>query len=239
MKMIGRKLHTYYAGLLLGVTFMLMFPFFMLFSLRKSWNKYAYQLTHFWAKVYFPLALFKLEIEKDVSIPEGPKIFCANHFSYLDVATFPLINDEACFIGKSSIKKVPIFGLFFTRLHISVNRRSARDRARALQMYKEKIDQGRSLFIFPEGGIKTVTPPQQAHYKDGAFVTAKELGIPIVPVTIATNWIVLPDDGKFLLRSRKIEIKVHEPIILNGKENMVELRENVRQVIQKELDKTN
>lgn len=236
--MLVKRLHTIYSSALLGVTFMMMFPFFMLFSIRTSWNKYAYQLTHMWAKVYFPLALFKVEVDNAYELPKGPKIFCANHFSYLDVATMPLINDEACFIGKSSIKKVPIFGLFFSRLHISVNRTSTRDRARALKLYKQSIGQGKSLFIFPEGGIKSVTPPLQARYKDGAFVTAIELGVPIIPVTIATNWIVLPDVGKFLVQSRGIRLKVHEPITNTDGMEMPELREKVRQIIQDELDKS-
>lgn len=237
INMLRQKLHTIYAVTLLGITFLMMFPFFMLFSIRTSWNKYAYRLTHIWAIIYFPVALFKVKVEFEQNLPKGPKIFCANHFSFLDVATMPLVNNEACFIGKSSIKKIPIFGLFFSRLHISVNRSSTRDRAKAMRMYKENIANGKSLFVFPEGGIKTVTPPEQAHYKDGAFVTALEFGVPIVPVTIATNWIVLPDDGKFLIRSRTIRIKVHKPIHMNEGIVMKELRDNVRDIIQTELDK--
>lgn len=235
-----RRLHTIYAFTLMGVTFLLMFPFFMLFSINIDWHKYAYKLTNLWAKVYFPLALFKVSLDFRDELPDSPMIFCANHFSYLDVATMPLVSDNACFVGKSSIKKVPIFGLFFKLLHISVDRGSIRDRAKALQRNLEAIHQGKSLFIFPEGGIKSVTPPTQVHYKDGAFITAINTAVPIVPVTIATNWIVLPDDGKFLLRSRMINVIVHPPIKTEGmtSADLADLKQEVFDIIQSDLDHT-
>jgi 1-acyl-sn-glycerol-3-phosphate acyltransferase len=217
-----------------------MFPFFMLFSIKTDWHKYAYKLTNLWAKGFFPLALFKVSLEVSEEKSNGPVVFCANHFSYLDVATMPMVSDNACFVGKSSIKKVPIFGLFFKLLHISVDRGSIRDRARALQRNHEAIQQGKSLFIFPEGGIRSVTPPTQMHYKDGAFIIAINTGVPIVPVTIATNWIVLPDDGKFLLRSRLINMIVHPPIETEGmmSADLADLKQQVFDIIQSDLEHT-
>ena len=210
----------------------------MLFSLRDDWHKYAYRLTHAWSKVYFPMAFFKVELSFEEALGQGPMVFCANHFSYLDVATMPMVSSEACFVGKSSIKNVPIFGLFFKLLHISVDRGSVRDRARALQQNMEAVQEGKSLFIFPEGGIKSVTPPHQMHYKDGAFITAINTGVPIVPVTIATNWLVFPDDGKFLLRSRLIKMIVHKPISTQNKnaDDIAELKKNVFDIIQNDLN---
>lgn len=239
--MFFKRLHTYYAFTLLVITFLLMFPFFVLFGSKLKWHKYAYRLTHFWAKHYFALALFKVEIERRGNKPAGPVVFCANHFSYLDVATMPLVDGNACFVGKSSIQKVPLFGYFFKILHISVDRNSVRDRAKALNQHREFVRLGKSLFIFPEGGIKTVTPPNQVHYKDGAFITAIEMQVPLVPVTIATNWIVLPDDGKFLIRSRKLKLIVHEPIATdNGQAQEVrELKSKVFGIIENELKAQN
>jgi 1-acyl-sn-glycerol-3-phosphate acyltransferase len=187
--------------------------------------------------VYFPLALFNVEIERRGTRPEGPVVFCANHFSYLDVATMPLIDGNACFVGKSSIQKIPLFGYYFKILHISVNRHSLRDRAKALLQNRKFVEQGKSLFIFPEGGIKTVTPPHQVHYKDGAFITAIDMQVPVVPVTIASNWIALPDDGKFLIRNRNLKIIVHEPIsTANGQFKQVsDLKKQVFDIIENEL----
>ena len=239
--MLLKRLHTIYALTLLGITFLAMFPFFVVFGTRVKWHKYAYQLTNMWSKVFFSMALFKVEIEKHGQLSEGPFVFCANHFSYLDVPLLPYVWNNACFVGKSSIQSVPIFGYFFKTLHISVDRNSIRDRARALKRNRESINNGTSLFIFPEGGIKSVTPPSQAHYKDGAFVTAIDMQVPIVPVTIAWNWIALPDDGKFIVKSRRLKLIIHEPIVTENmsSENVAQLKERVYETIDNELIKQN
>ena len=239
--MLLKRLHTIYASTLLGITFLAMFPFFVIFGARLKWHKYAYQLTNMWSKVFFRLALFKVEIEKYGQLSEGPFVFCANHFSYLDIALMPYVWNNACFVGKSSIQDIPIFGYFFKTLHISVDRNSIRDRARALKRNRESIKNGTSLFIFPEGGIKSVTPPSQVHYKDGAFVTAIDMQVPVVPVTIAWNWIALPDNGKFIFQSRNLKIIIHEPIVTEhmSSKNVAELKGQVFETIENELIKQN
>ena len=235
--MFFKKLHTLYAFTLLVSSFLAIFPFFVLFGLKLKWHKYAYQLTHRWSHLYFSLALFKTEIDRRTKLPEGPFIFCANHFSYLDVALMPMVSNNACFVGKSSVQNIPVFGYFFKTLHISVDRKSLRDRAKALKQNREFIRSGKSLFIFPEGGIKTVTPPHQMHYKDGAFSTAIDMQVPVVPVTIAWNWIALPDDGKFIIRNRNLKLIIHEPINTRHMTNksVGELKSLVFNTIEEEL----
>ena len=235
--MILKQLHTAYAFILLLISFFVMFPFLVLFGIKLNWHKYAYRLTHLWARVYFPLALFKVEIDRKEKLPEGPYIYCANHFSYLDVPMMPFVSNNGCFVGKSSIQNIPMFGYFFKTLHISVDRKSIRDRAKALKQNRESILNGKSLFIFPEGGIKSVTPPQQVHYKDGAFTTAIDMQVPLVPVTIAWNWIALPDDGKFVIRKRHLKIIIHKPIYTRDMTNkdVGNLKSLVFNTIQEEL----
>ena len=48
-------------------------------------------------------------------------------------------------------------------------------------------------------------------FKDGAFRAAIEKQIPIVPVTIPYNWIILPPD-QFLLHWKTMKVIFHEPI---------------------------
>jgi 1-acyl-sn-glycerol-3-phosphate acyltransferase len=141
-----------------------------------------------------------------------PCIYVANHFSYADIASMPIIAKDACFVGKESIKKVPLFGYYFSSLHITVDRANVRDRAKVLEKIQETIEMGKSLIIFPEGGIRSTNFPYQVKYKDGAFRTAIKLGVPIVPISLTNNWRLFPDDGKFLLQDNKIRIVIHEEI---------------------------
>jgi len=78
-----------------------------------------------------------------------------------------------------------------------------------------------------------------ARFKDGPFRIAIEKQIPVVPVTIPYNWIILPDDGKFLLnkRERKVKIIFHEPIETKGLKmsDMEDLKQKTFEIIDSEL----
>jgi 1-acyl-sn-glycerol-3-phosphate acyltransferase len=170
----------------------------------------------------------------------GPVIYCANHFSTLDIPSMTLLPKQACFVGKQSITKLPLFGYMFKTLHITVNRNSFKDRGRVYQKYKEAINTGKSLFIFPEGGISSTNIPKQSNYKEGAFKAAIELNVPIIPVTIPTNWKVLPD-GDWLLKGNRIKLIVHNPIDTThmALEDVSTLKEEVRNLIQDTIDEQN
>jgi 1-acyl-sn-glycerol-3-phosphate acyltransferase len=139
-------------------------------------------------------------------------IFAANHFSYLDIAMMGFIPGDVVYIGKSSIRKVPLFGYYFKKLHIAVNRSSIKSRSEVLVRAKNAISKGSSIVIFPEGGITTGMPPHMNKFKDGAFSLAIDKQIPLIPVTLSFNHLILPDDGRFLLNFKKGKIVIHPPI---------------------------
>lgn len=228
-----RWIHTIYAMILFGITFIIVFPIFLICAQNKHWHKFAYKVTYIWAWVYFFLVGIKVTIENQNETKwTKPCVYVANHFSYTDIASIPLIASDACFVGKQSITKAPLFGYYFRKLHITVNRSSIRDRAKVLENSGEALEDGKSLVIFPEGGIRSDNPPQQAPYKDGAFRIAINRGVPIVPITLAKNWKMFPDDGKFLLRGKSITIVIHKVI------DTKDLNENDVPVIKKDVFKT-
>jgi 1-acyl-sn-glycerol-3-phosphate acyltransferase len=239
---IFRRIYTIYASVVFTITFLIAFPFFFIFAQNKKWHKSAYLLTHFWGRVFLVLTGIKLHIDnRNTNDWSEPCVYVANHFSYADIASIPMLTRSACFVGKQSIQKVPLFGYYFRSLHISLNRESARDRAHVLKRGMDALEDGKSLIIFPEGGIRTKNPPQQVPYKDGAFIMALRKGVPVVPITLPTNHKLLPDDGKLLLRSNKVNIVVHEAIDCSGMDesNLKELKEQVYDTIQNELNNWN
>ena len=233
-----RWLQTIYTVIVFTISFIVIFPLFVLLAQKDSWHRYAYKMTHLWAIFFFPIVGIRVKIEdnNEDKIPK-PCIYVANHFSFTDIAAFPRIANDACFVGKQSIEKAPLFGYFFTSLHITVNRESLRDRAKVIEKNIEALGQGKSLFIFPEGGIRSTNPPHQVNYKDGAFRTAISTGVPIVPVTFPFNWQLFPDDGKFLFRSNYLNIVVHKAIETSNltESDIPMLRDMTHDLIQKEL----
>jgi 1-acyl-sn-glycerol-3-phosphate acyltransferase len=144
------------------------------------------------------------------------------------------------FVGKHELGNVPLFGYMFRNLHISVDRSSLRDRHNAWVRSKEAIDQGKSLVIFPEGGIVTREPPNMGRFKEGAFKVAIEKQIPIVPVTIPYNWIALFDEN-FILKRRSLGLVYHKPIETSGMslEDVGRLKEKTYTVIDLSLKELN
>ena len=93
----------------------------------------------------------------------------------------------------------------------------------------------------PEGGILTKNPPQMVTFKEGAFRISVNEQIPIVPVTIPYNHILLPDEKSLLMHSGVIYMKVHKPIWPGGTDDeaVKKIKQQCRAVIEEELKKYN
>ncbi len=173
-------------------------------------------LNRWWAHVVFTLSGLPYSVECRAELdPKKQYIFCPNHFSYLDIPTMGLNPHNAIFVGKHDMGKIPLFGYMYRKLHITVDRDKLMSRYSSYKKSQQAIDEGKSLMIFPEGGIISRLLPQMARFKDGAFKLAIEKQIAIVPVTIATNWIVLPDEVK-AMTWHPIKLIFHEPIQTNA-----------------------
>jgi 1-acyl-sn-glycerol-3-phosphate acyltransferase len=125
----------------------------------------------------------------------------------------------------------------FKNLHIAVNRASLKSRGESILRTRDVLSQGSSVVFFPEGGISSLQPPQMARFKDGAFKVAVDKQIPIIPITLSYNHLILPDDGKFLLRYKSAKVVIHPPIPVEGlgHKSVPELKDRSFSIIQEQL----
>ncbi|EOZ95719.1 1-acyl-sn-glycerol-3-phosphate acyltransferase [Indibacter alkaliphilus LW1] len=239
---ILRGLYTLYAGILFLLTFLLLFPVFVSCIWIPGWEPYGRKVNQFWAKIYFTLIFMPIKIEGKENIKKGQAyIFAANHFSYLDIAMMGFIPGDVVYIGKSSIRKVPLFGYYFRKLHIAVDRNSLKSRGEVLIRAKKHISKGSSIVIFPEGGITSTQPPTMSKFKDGAFSLAEDKQIPVIPVTLSYNHLILPDDGRLLMNFKSGKIVIHPALSTAGmnSKNIPELKQKCFRTIQEQLIKDN
>jgi 1-acyl-sn-glycerol-3-phosphate acyltransferase len=193
-------------------------------------------------KVWAHIVFWSCGLKTDVRYRFKPNstdsyVYCANHSSYLDIPTLCYsLPGYFVLIGKASLAKVPLFGYMFKNLYIPVDRKSPKSRYEAMKRSMETIDKGRSLAVFPEGTIPRETP-QLHQFKDGAFRTAIEKQVPIVPVVIVNNWKILPDDGKFIPRLHPMITVVCEPILTVGMtmDDVKPLMQKTHDIIRHEL----
>ena len=239
MKHFLKKVHLYYCLLLFVISFFLVFPFFLVPILFKKQFRLVGIINRTWGHVLFPLVFLPYKIEKLGKMDSKKQyIFCPNHFSYLDIPVMALNPYNAIFVGKDEMERIPLFGFMYRNLHITVNREKLKSRYDTYVKSGDALEQGKSLTIFPEGGIVSKEFPRMARFKDGAFRLALEKQIPIVPVTIATNWIILPE-GLTSLNRKTIRLVFHEPIEPDTTRWTVQtLKDEVYRIIDTELRKT-
>ena len=160
----------------------------------------------------------------------------ANHTSMLDIMLMLLVSKNPfVFVGKKELVKIPVFGFFYKRVCIMVDREDVKSRTGVYRRAQRRLDQGLSICIFPEGGV-----PDEAVvldvFKDGAFKMAIAHNIPVVPITFYDN----KQRFSFTFLSGgpgKMRAKVHRffQTGILGEEDKTTLREEVRQVILNEL----
>ncbi|TAE28124.1 MAG: 1-acyl-sn-glycerol-3-phosphate acyltransferase [Cytophagales bacterium] len=238
-----RLIYTAYCAVLFAVLFILFFPFIFLCIQWDGGRQYAHGAVRTMGRLFFILAGMPIRIDRRFRPdPKKAYVYCANHFSYLDIAvTGAVVPGFYAFIGKKSVKNIPLFGYMFARLHIMVDREAARSRAYSLAKCIRVLKEGRSIIIFPEGGINTKEVPKMTYpFKDGAFVMAIQQQIPVVPLTLVNNYKILPDAYPLRVRWAPVEVVFHEPIPTVGltQADMETLKEQTFRVIEAELTKT-
>jgi 1-acyl-sn-glycerol-3-phosphate acyltransferase len=167
----------------------LLSPFLILSTLKASWYPYFYKLARFWSLCILAGMGFYWSIDWDQKLEKGQSyIFVANHTSMTDIMLmFAMIKDHPfVFVGKIELAKIPLFGFFYKRTSILVDRSNYSSRKDVFNQAQKRIQQGLSICIFPEGGV-----PKESvlldQFKIGAFRLSVDHQLPLVPITFFDN----------------------------------------------------
>lgn len=236
-----KLLYTIWCAICIIVVYLLLFPIQFVFLQRNEWKPLAHKINAIWGKLFFTAVGMPVRVEyRFRPDPKQVYVFCANHFSYLDIAVMGvIINNYYAFVGKSDVKHIPLLGYMFAKLHVQVDRAQADSRAYSLAKSIRTLASGRSIMIFPEGGIKAKEPPQMVPFKDGAFIMAIQQQVPIVPITLLDNHRILPDVSPVRIHWHPLRAVVHQPIETANLtiDDVDRLKEETFRVIDHELRK--
>jgi len=162
-----------------------------------------------------------------------PYVFMCNHLSFLDAPALVTVMDRPVrSIVKRFVFRIPVFG-WGMRLagFVPVDKEGigeGRKRiARASGLIREK---GYSFLVFPEG--QRSWDGRLQPFRRGGFFLALEAGAPIVPVSIAGTFELMPRVSRRVRRGH-VRIVFHEPIAAAdfSPETLPELMERVRAAI--------
>lgn len=164
-------------------------PLLIISISKRSWYPIFFRIARVWANFILIGMGFYKAIDWEESLKIGQSyIFVANHTSMLDIMLmFSIIRHHPfVFVGKKELAKIPLFGYFYKRTSILVDRSNAISRKKVFSYAQDRIKQGLSICIFPEGGV----PPEHIrldNFKIGAFKLSLEHKLPLVPFTFLDN----------------------------------------------------
>jgi 1-acyl-sn-glycerol-3-phosphate acyltransferase len=164
------------------ITVLALSPFLLVFSFKEDHYHIFWKFARILSKILVYGMGFRLDLETDEVIqPDKSYMFCPNHTSIMDPFVLIILSkNPIVFVGKKELAKIPIFGFFYKRVVIMVDRSNPESRKRVYEMAKKRLQDGVSMAIFPEGLV-----PEEyvvlGSFKKGAFSLAIEFEIPIVP----------------------------------------------------------
>ena len=122
-----------------------------------------------------------------------------NHNTLLDVPlSCPYVPGANKTIAKASFAKVPLFGWFYSKGAVLVDRKSEQSRIKSFDAMKAVLATGIHMCIYPEGTRNRSNEPLKPFY-DGAFKLASETGKAIIPGIILGTKKAMPVNKPFYL----------------------------------------
>lgn len=209
-------------------------------KILKDDNTQKLSLPNAWADDLFILGIFKgfaklwfrMEGHNAHNIPtDGPYILAANHQSYLDgmfvMSYSPRKNvRKTFFFAKEAHVRHPYAQWMAKRHNVIVMEPT--NMKTSIQRMGEAIKQGKSIIIFPEG-TRTVSG-EVGEFKKMFAILAKELEVPIIPVSIHGAYEAMPKHSKFP-RPLKIDINYLPAVMPTADDTYESISERVREAI--------
>ncbi|MDP3313912.1 1-acyl-sn-glycerol-3-phosphate acyltransferase [Lutibacter sp.] len=188
MKFLKRIFYIFWRCWFYGwVLFSIIAIFPVLLVVTSSENLYPtfFKIARIWAKTNLFVMGFRVKIIENQFIDKQKSyMFCPNHTSMIDVMIMLAIaKNPFVFVGKIELTKIPVFGFFYKRTCIIVDRSDSGSRKAVFDEARRRLNNGLDVCIFPEGLVPSDESVILSDFKNGAFRLAIEHKIPIVPIS--------------------------------------------------------
>jgi 1-acyl-sn-glycerol-3-phosphate acyltransferase len=206
-------------------------------SLFDSSGNLPHLVARFWGKIQVRTTGTRVTIQGLEYLDSRKSyILVSNHQSFFDIFSLlgylPL---QFRWIAKAELFRIPLLGWSMSRTgYISIERDSPKKAYRSMLEAADKVRQGVSVLIFPEG---TRSPDGVLQpFKKGVFLIALKSQAPILPVAIrGTRDIMRKNDWRTY--PGHVEIRIFPPIATAGFSTAkeAELSEQVRHTLLQHL----
>jgi 1-acyl-sn-glycerol-3-phosphate acyltransferase len=193
------------ATFVLGVLTLLTYPFD-----RKG--RIGHHCARLWGRSALLANGVKVKVEGLEQIEgKGPFVFMSNHQGSYDI--FALLGHlpfQFKWLVKKELFSIPFFGWTMAAAgYISIDRQGTRETVEAMNQAAQRIREGMSVVIFPEGSRSPDGSIQP--FKKGGFTLAMKSKVPIIPISVAGSREIMAKD-RLTASSGEIRIKIGNPI---------------------------
>lgn len=191
-------------------------------------------IARLWATIYLKIAGITVSVEGAGHLAQPPYLLMSNHQSALDIyVTLAALPLSFRFIAKRELFRIPVFGWAIKRAgYISIDREHPREALKAIEEAGQKIADGITVLIFPEG-TRSIDGKLLPFMK-GGFSLAMRANVPITPIGIIGTNRLQPEGAPVPQQPGHATICIGKPILLKGKglSYKTEIMERVRAAIE-------
>lgn len=215
-------------------------------ALKKKMNQeeidnYAYKELWGLAKSLVVATGSTVKITGEENIPEGSCVFVGNHQGNFDVLVLAgYVHKPIGFIAKKELETFPLVSYWMKQQHsVFMDREDPRDSVKSILEGVQNLKEGYCMAIYPEGTRSK--GPEMGEFKKGAMKLALKAGVPIVPVTINGTYKMFETQNGRKTKPVQVDLVISKPIDtkLLTKEEQNDLSENIKTIIQQNLDELN
>lgn len=164
-------------------------------------------------------------------------LYIGNHRSFFDILlTYVLVPGLTGFVAKKELSKFPVFKVWMKYIHcLFLDRTNIKEGLKMILEGAEKIKNGISIFIFPEGTRSHGEDElDMLEFHNGSLKMASKANCPIIPVALLNTRNIF--EAHFpKIRKTHVVIEFGEPILLS--ELSKEDKKNIGSYTQEQLKK--
>jgi 1-acyl-sn-glycerol-3-phosphate acyltransferase len=196
----------------------------------KNGRKVHFHCAVPWARTILRVCGIRVNVQGLENVdPNVPRIYMTNHQSFFDIfALLACLPVNFKFILKQELMKIPFLGPAMKKAgYIGIEREDPRKAVLSMKQAADRIRNGASVVIFPEGTRSSDGRLQE--FKRGGFNLAIKAGCDIVPIGIQGSFRVAPK-GSLRIRRGSFGLRIGRPVSLSGlgKRDIPLLMERVR-----------
>lgn len=190
-----------------------------------------------WARKLIELSGSRVTVVGAEKLPKDETVlFVSNHQGNFDIPLLlGYIDKPKAFMAKKEMEKMPMVSSWMRYMQcVFMDRDNPRESLKAIKAGAEKLKEGYSMVIFPEGTRSE--DGKLKEFKQGAFKLATKSGVPIVPVTISGSKKIM-EKGSLKINPAEVKLFISEPVYMTEEyiKDTKLLSEKIKSIIESNL----